>query len=733
MEASWRPEQIEGVLARVPERWRSVWSDEPSNLVDDLQKIFFLKSNAAHPSVAHVEGSRSEGWSTYALSVPGEQGGLQEIGRVQFAPLFNGNFLIRKTHFFTKQVISWTEHYSETGIYLGRYLDMSPNLLYVNTTEMDPNCPIVSHIYNVLLYEYQQAETGMARSNRIRVMDAAIRKCDTRTDVKLSYRSKPLDEALVQMNRKLRENEVDRALTFADKKALRVSLKAERWSIVRVKSRVHGMNRVSTWHKLRREDVRCRLYGIRNHPVEKASGILHQYTIGLILWFFSVVRSNIGYSVALAIYAPFTFYFITQPMNPGAMWAVGQVRSAYLTTTETIASLPVINLFTGKHGPNYDEANAPKAETKDPNAAAGGGSNTPPFDPSTRYASVKPKMEGFLTMLDVPKVENQSWSDRMSSFKQMQISYESNLQFSQRMGRLEQMENQLNFPLIAENAYWEVETYLGRLRAVREVATAKGVIAGEVDLYLKNETVRSKQFKLYIWDKMVRYMLDHPYVVLNEAKEQMYVDYYIGRNFIFLEEITNDLMKEYEGMRKPKGFKAIEELSKFYRSKKIEAPTVEGRLQANSYLANQKEFYDTNEMRAKLKRQWEILFLSYNRTQEASNFGLQLYFWSVRNAVWTLGALTTMKNREMEVILTSLEHPNDRNKLKASLTVEKSRIEPMYESLFHIFSLEYVSIREELNTKLDKDIDSTQRQALIESIRGSFEERTRFLKAVGMN
>ncbi len=726
MEASWRPENLDGVLARVPERWRSVWSDEPSNLVDDLQKIFFLKPSPSHPEVTRVEATRADGWSTYTLFIPGEQGGMQEMGRVQFAPLFNGNYLIRKTHFFTKQVISWTEQYSETGQYLGRYNDVGPNLLYVNLTEMEPGCPIISHIYNTLLYEYQQAETGQARSNRIRVMEAAIKKCDARTDVKLSYRAKPIDLALAEMNRKLRENEIDPALTFKDKKALRATLKAERWTIVRTKSRVHGMSRPRTWFKLRREDLRCRIYGFANLPIEKSSGLLHQYTIGLVLWFFSVVKSNIGYSVALAIYAPFTFYFITQPMNPGAMWAVGQVRKAFISTTEGLASLPVINLFTEKAG--YE----PKAEAKDPAVPATGATEAP-FDPSTPYSKVKPKFENFLTVLDVPKVENQSWSDRMSSFKQMQISYESNLQFSQRMGRLEQMEQQLNFPLIAENAYWEVETYLGRLKTLKEVAASKGLSSPDFETYLKNEAMRSKQFKLYIWDKMVRYMLDHPYVVLNEAKEQMFVDYYIGRNFIFLEEITLDLMKEYEGMKKPKGFKTIEELAKFYRSKKVEAPTVEGRLKANSYLAKQKEFYDSNEMRSKLKRQWEILFLSYSRTQEASNFGLQLYVWSVRNAIWTLGALTTMKNREMEVILSSIEHPGDRAKLKVSLDLEKSRIEPMYESLFHILSLEYVSIREEFNKKLENDIESTQRQALIEAIQGSFEERTRFLKAVGMN
>jgi hypothetical protein len=51
-----------------------------------------------------------------------------------------------------------------------------------------------------------------------------------------------------------------------------------------------------------------------------------------------------------------------------------------------------------------------------------------------------------------------------------------------------------------------------------------------------------------------------------------------------------------------------------------------------------------------MQRQWEILYLMQNKTQEASNFGLQMYVWSVRNAIWVLNTLYAQKNHELDVI-----------------------------------------------------------------------------------
>jgi hypothetical protein len=57
----------------------------------------------------------------------------------------------------------------------------------------------------------------------------------------------------------------------------------------------------------------------------------------------------------------------------------------------------------------------------------------------------------------------------------------------------------------------------------------------------------------------------------------------------------------------------------------------------------------------------------------------------------------------------------------------------MYESIFHILTFEYVSLRQEINQKLDDDIESTQRQTVIDALAKSFEERTTFLKSIDLN
>jgi len=467
--------------------------------------------------------------------------------------------------------------------------------------------------------------------------------------------------------------------------------------------------------------------GLRKKPLEKSLGFLHQNTIGVLRWFFGMVRNNIGYSIALAIYAPFTFYFITQPMNPGAMWAVGKVRKAYISTAEFVKGVAPSALLAMDHDTDETKTDSPPAtvSTQDSNE---------PYDPSTPYAKVKPQFAGMILSTDVPNVEKQSWGDRMSNFKAMEIAYESSLQFSQRMGRLEQMENQLNFPLIAESAYREMETYTLRVGSLQKAIPAKILqTKPEVKTYIDHELQRTRQFKLYIWDRMVRYMLDHPYIVMNQAKDQEFVDYYIGRNFIFLEEVTQDLMKEFKGLKKPEGYQAIEGLAKYYESKKVEGTSVEDRLKKNSFLYKQKGFYDSNEMRASLKRQWELLYLSQNRAQEAANFGLAMYVWSVRNAIWAIGNLTSAKSREMELITSSFSSPKDHEQIRRLVKSEQKRIEPMYESIFHILTFEYVSLREEINQKLDDDIESTQRQTVIDALAKSFEERTSFLKSIDLN
>jgi hypothetical protein len=44
---------------------------------------------------------------------------------------------------------------------------------------------------------------------------------------------------------------------------------------------------------------------------------------------------------------------------------------------------------------------------------------------------------------DSETTNNISWSERMGNFKQMQISYEENIEYASRMGRLEQLRHNI--------------------------------------------------------------------------------------------------------------------------------------------------------------------------------------------------------------------------------------------------------------------------------------------------
>jgi hypothetical protein len=587
---------------------------------------------------------------------------------------------------------------------------------------MDPGCPLVDHVYNLIAHEYQQAEQGHANSDRILLLETLLRRMVPAPEFPLSIKGRlkdriepTRDRALQLLAEKIRANEVDPALTFENKTAVKRKLQTERRQILQTKSRVHRFSVMPARLRMKAAELLALGGGFRSYPLEKSKGFLYRYTVGLFLWFLGVIRGNIGYSVALAIYGPFTFYFITQPMNPHAMWAVGKVRQAYLQTVAQLRTTPGFSFF----------MDAPATALKTGEGTAG------PTDTGSLevpYASVVPKHEGMLLATDVPEVDQQKWHDRMSNFKAMQIAYEGSMEFAARMGRLEQMETQLNFPLIGEHAYRELETYQSRLEALKRTLS-KSPTFPKIAQYFDQEEARARQYKLYIWDKLVRYMYDHPYIVMNEGDDQAYVDYYMGRGFIFLEEITRELIQQYQGFEKPKSFKKVEELSKLYREKEVRAPTLFERLKKNSIIHAQKNLYDSEEMRTYMKRQWEVLFLLQNRAQEAANFGLQMYTWSVRNAIWVLGALHTAKTREVDHLQELLRQGEKAGALKVS-DHELKNSESLVESLYHILATEYVSIRKELVQSLDQDVEGAQRQLILDQLQKSFQERASFYEAL---
>ena len=147
------------------------------------------------------------------------------------------------------------------------------------------------------------------------------------------------------------------------------------------------------------------------------------------------------------------------------------------------------------------------------------------------------------------------------------------------------------------------------------------------------------------------------------------------------------------------------------KTTRVEGATIMERLRANSKLFAQADHTDGTELRSFMKRQWEILFLLQNKAQEAGNFGLQTYTWSVRNAVWLLQSLYSAKRRELGLLFESPGKPKEQVKREI-----QAQIEPLYEQLTHMMSLEFASIRPEMSQRLEDDVDWRQRKVVIDSV-----------------
>jgi hypothetical protein len=124
-----------------------------------------------------------------------------------------------------------------------------------------------------------------------------------------------------------------------------------------------------------------------------------------------------------------------------------------------------------------------------------------------------------------------------------------------------------------------------------------------------------------------------------------------------------------------------------------------------------------------MKRQWEILFLQNAKAEEASNNGLNMYIWSVRNTVWVLQSLYSSRREDLELLLAKDQ--------KGLLTNEEiwrhNKIELLYETLIHNLTLEYVGIRKEISENLGKDLESIQREIILSNLKEFVIDRNKLL------
>jgi hypothetical protein len=640
------------------------------------------------------------------------------VAYLRFGTTTSGYFVVQSM--IVKQNSGWVSHYySADGKYAFSEGPITHTFAPHSELLMEANCPVINHLYNIAADGYADTASGKVNTKRVHAIEQILRRLEKTRKNELSLSLGFKDEAISTLNRKMMSVEMDPVYTWKERYAIFKVIKEERRTVIRTKRRAHKKSILKYSLPIITHDLQASFERFTKRPFSNSLGILDRILLDPLRWFGGVVKDNMGYSIALAIYSPFTFFFITQPMNPQAMWAVGKVRSAYIETTDAVK-----NVFSAPETKMI--SSSALATGTQAAGAAGTAAVAASFLPQNN-GPVKPGQFGLLLSGEQPDVNNQSWDDRMSNFKALQIAYEGNMEIAPRIGRLEQMETQLNWPLIIESTWLETERYMDFLNFV--LSNSKDYAPQFVE-YMQNEKGRTEQVQLYLWDRNVRFILDHPYTMQDQSKEQTQSDYYVGRAFINLRDMTANLAQRFKGLPIPAGFESITQLANHFEQDYKKGGSVLDRLKNNSKLFAQDDKTSTKELRSYMQRQWEVLYLLQNKAQEGANNGLQLYVWSVRNTAYLLQSLYSSKREEASVLSLSFKKGAIVNKLSANPSFKK--VDSQFESIFHMMVLEYTSIRKEIGEALKKDIESTQRKKIIDGVESFLKERDSLLKGANL-
>ncbi|MBA2405684.1 MAG: hypothetical protein H0V66_12985, partial [Bdellovibrionales bacterium] len=423
---------------------------------------------------------------------------------LEFGVLFGGSGFVIRRH-LKNGTEEWErfDHFDKKGHFTFYSFEKTLDPLYVDTMAMDLTCPILNHLYNFLSLEYNRAAEGKSwNTDQVHIVEVFLRQLYKSNILHLSVKDGLKDPAVSNIYAKMQKAEMDPVLTWEERQIVFEAYRETMAKIIATKVRAHKLS--SATYKLKQFQKNVSIFGDRvaSRPFSNAKGLLYRYTIGKVLWFFRTVKDNLGYSVALAVYGPFTYYFITMPMNPHAMQAVGRVRGAYLDVKAEVSQLvdkassmgdisaktqvvplapttveqePIMadedTVSTKSAAPVVEQQNhsASSAQVVDPKVMANiiyESSNTmgPVQEISINLGDgqrekFKPTFLNMLLTTDIPKVDRQTWNERMSNFKQMEIAYEENIEYASRMGRLEQLETQYNFPMQIESTWEELERY----------------------------------------------------------------------------------------------------------------------------------------------------------------------------------------------------------------------------------------------------------------------------------
>lgn len=614
------------------------------------------------------------------------------IGQLYIGTLQSGTYVIYKRTFINDELQEVYDYYDQEGKFFYTSNNLDGNCIQYSSIAMDPFSPFINHIYNILHLEYQGTTFNFGNTQRIKFYEDLLNKFKKDKEIFLSVEEKIKDKALLNIKDEILKIEKDGVLKWTERQEIFKKLREVRGKILATKRRAHGYQFMLYDFIVMCTNLRLKWLLFKQRPMNNFLGSAYQWTFGKMFWFVRNVRENIGFSIAMAIYGPFTFYFITQPMNPHAMWAVGKVRSAYIQVSRAIEDA-------NETSPIYEESRT--AETKS-------NSNGEVKDKvSVKQAAVKKISKNLMKIQD--------WDERMSSFKAMQIAYEGDMVFAARMGRIEQFETQFNFPLTAEAAWMEMELYLKSLDAT---LTYNQNLDERYARFLKNEKERTLELQFYVWQKVGQFFLDHPYIVVDEEKEQPERNYYLGRQFVFFKKMTEKLTNL--GMASsPVTHKNIEKLAEHFKDMKVEGSSVMDTLKKNSKLFQQKNFLSSDEHRDYMKRQWEVLFLQQNKKQEASSFALQAYTWSVKNAIWLLQTIYSAKRSE----LGSMTYKYNLDNTGTQGVKADPNTNEYLENMFHNLAMEFVSIKKEVERNLKNDNESQLRESVINNIKQYIIER----------
>lgn len=630
------------------------------------------------------------------------------VGEIQLSITSTGLFMVT-----TLIQGKWTNHfYNSNGSY--SHTGMVETSAQYKNVLMEPACPILNYIYNALEHEYSLTEAGTVNTKRIHTLENLLKKVYQARAQELSISKGIQHSTLAGFQAQMAAIEMDPILSWKERYKKFKAIRKERDQILSTKCRAHKIIKAQYWLPLWAQDVRGLFARFAARPINNTLGVVERVLLDPVRFLVQVVKNNMGFSIAMAIYSPFTFFFITQPMNPHAMWAVGKVRSAYI---ETVA---LVDQVIGSESKESLQKNIPTQSEAAINTTQATSKNEAVKKVEAPLSQVVLNNPSALVLTtDAPEVNKQDWATRMSNFKAMQIAYEGNLEIAPRLGRIEQMETQLNWPLQIESTWLETKRYIAQINSAFLKASNMNP---QLFNYLMNERARAEQIQLYLWDRNIRFILDHPYTMLDESKEQTQWTYYIGRAFILLKDMTQDLKVKNAALALPQGYERIEQLAKRFEQDYKSGNSVLERLRNNSKLFQQANTMDSQELRNYMKRHWEVLYLLQNKAQEAANNGLQAYVWSVRQATWVLQSTISAKRDELSAL--ALEGVNVSPAHKQAVRINSSQLE----ALHHMMVLEFASLRKEIGESLPQDIEAKQRAVIIESNESSLKERDLLLK-----